>query len=186
MNDKIKAIETVYKGCRFRSRLEARWAVFFDCLGMEWRYEAEGYQLKNRWWLPDFWLPKLKVLVEIKATEEETGIVFGEIFSNYWGEDYANSWSLPGIPVVIWGDIPIPEDLPTNHIAVPWDEWYEFCICEYCGAVGLEFESRSGRIKCGCPDPGDGRSNAGDPRISAAYRAARSARFERGESGAPR
>ena len=26
----IKAIETYYKGYRFRSRLEARWAVFFD------------------------------------------------------------------------------------------------------------------------------------------------------------
>jgi hypothetical protein len=25
-----KAIETHYKGYRFRSRLEARWAVFFD------------------------------------------------------------------------------------------------------------------------------------------------------------
>ena len=28
----IKAIETVYNGYRFRSRLEARWAVFFDAL----------------------------------------------------------------------------------------------------------------------------------------------------------
>lgn len=26
----IKAIDTYYKGYRFRSRLEARWAVFFD------------------------------------------------------------------------------------------------------------------------------------------------------------
>lgn len=26
----IKPIETRYKGCRFRSRPEARWAVFFD------------------------------------------------------------------------------------------------------------------------------------------------------------
>lgn len=28
----VKAIDTVYKGYRFRSRLEARWAVFFDAL----------------------------------------------------------------------------------------------------------------------------------------------------------
>lgn len=26
----IKAIDTIYKGYKFRSRLEARWAVFFD------------------------------------------------------------------------------------------------------------------------------------------------------------
>lgn len=30
MNNQIKAIETKYKGYRFRSRLEARYAVAFD------------------------------------------------------------------------------------------------------------------------------------------------------------
>jgi len=51
----IKAIETVYKGYRFRSRLEARWAVFFDALGIDWKYEHEGYDLGEMgWYLPDF------------------------------------------------------------------------------------------------------------------------------------
>jgi len=49
-------IETVYKGYKFRSRLEARWAVFFDSLGIKWEYEKEGYKLKHGWYLPDFWL----------------------------------------------------------------------------------------------------------------------------------
>jgi len=54
----IKAIETQYKGYRFRSRLEARWAVLFDALGVEWIYEKEGFDLGNAgWYLPDFWLP---------------------------------------------------------------------------------------------------------------------------------
>jgi len=54
----IKAIETRYKGYRFRSRLEARWAVFFDTLGIEWEYEKEGYDLGDAGlYLPDFWLP---------------------------------------------------------------------------------------------------------------------------------
>lgn len=53
----IKAIETVYHGYRFRSRLEARWAVFFDTLGIKWAYEAEGYDLGDAgWYLPDFWI----------------------------------------------------------------------------------------------------------------------------------
>jgi len=57
MND-IKPIETHYKGYRFRSRLEARWAVFFDAIGIEWEYEKEGYNLgKMGYYLPDFWLP---------------------------------------------------------------------------------------------------------------------------------
>ena len=43
----LKAIETEYKGYRFRSRLEARWAVFFDACGVKWEYEPEGYVLSG-------------------------------------------------------------------------------------------------------------------------------------------
>ncbi len=43
----FKAIETLYKGYRFRSRLEARWAVFFDALGLKWEYEKEGFGGKD-------------------------------------------------------------------------------------------------------------------------------------------
>ena len=51
----IKAIETEYNGYRFRSRLEARWAVFFDELGVEYEYEPEGFDLGNGlYYLPDF------------------------------------------------------------------------------------------------------------------------------------
>ena len=39
----IKPIETYYNGYRFRSRLEARWAVFFDALGVPYEYEPEGF-----------------------------------------------------------------------------------------------------------------------------------------------
>ena len=35
----IKAVQTEYNGYKFRSRLEARWAVFFDTLGIEYEYE---------------------------------------------------------------------------------------------------------------------------------------------------
>ena len=68
----IKPIETVYKGYRFRSRLEARWAVFFDALGIKYYYEHEGFDLKGEgWYLPDFWLPELKTWIEIKGNPEE-------------------------------------------------------------------------------------------------------------------
>jgi hypothetical protein len=32
----VNAIETVYRGSLFRSRLEARWAAFFDLFGWDW------------------------------------------------------------------------------------------------------------------------------------------------------
>ena len=55
MNE-IKAIPTEYKGYLFRSRLEARWAVFFDAMGIEYEYESEGLVLSDgSWYLPDFY-----------------------------------------------------------------------------------------------------------------------------------
>lgn len=67
-----KAIETAYKGYRFRSRLEARWAVFFDAMGIEWEYEKEGYDLGEAGrYLPDFWLPELRLWAEIKPSKIE-------------------------------------------------------------------------------------------------------------------
>lgn len=54
----IKPIETTYNGYKFRSRLEAKWAVFFDALNIKWEYESEGYEFgENEKYLPDFWLP---------------------------------------------------------------------------------------------------------------------------------
>ena len=55
----VNAIETEYNGYRFRSRLEARWAVFFDSLGIKYRYEVEGFNLHGVYYLPDFWLPHI-------------------------------------------------------------------------------------------------------------------------------
>lgn len=50
-----KPIETPYKGYMFKTRLKARWAVFFDALGVKWEYEPEGYELDDGTrLLPDF------------------------------------------------------------------------------------------------------------------------------------
>ena len=72
MGNVMKAIETVYKGYRFRSRLEARWAVFFNYIGVEWDYEPEGYVLDNgEWYLPDFLITSngMSFWCEIKGKE---------------------------------------------------------------------------------------------------------------------
>ena len=79
----IKAIETFYKGYHFRSRLEARWAVFFDTLGIQWKYEDQGFEkdvptsvngelvYKTERYLPDFYLPNQwgggGIYVEVKG-----------------------------------------------------------------------------------------------------------------------
>jgi len=62
----IKAIPTQYHGYKFRSRLEARFAVFFDALNQGFRYEPEGYNLERGLnYLPDFFLDA-GYFVEIK------------------------------------------------------------------------------------------------------------------------
>lgn len=91
----IKPIETEYRGYRFRSRLEARWAIFFDALGIEYIYESEGYKCtdinqllalcgkdgkdltdeeiescKTIFYLPDFFLPQFGIHVEVKGCDE--------------------------------------------------------------------------------------------------------------------
>lgn len=66
----MKAIETIYKGYRFRSRLEARWAVFFDAIGWPYTYEAEGYELPSGRYLPDFYLPTENAFIEIKPSRD--------------------------------------------------------------------------------------------------------------------
>ena len=67
----VRPIETQYKGYRFRSRLEARWAVFFDELGVAYEYELEGFSLPSgKSYLPDFYLPDIGVFVEVKPTKK--------------------------------------------------------------------------------------------------------------------
>ena len=71
-----KAIPTKYTGHTFRSRLEARWAAFFDVC--EWDWEYEPVDLDG--WIPDFRLTsrapecsryhRTSVLVEVKPINE--------------------------------------------------------------------------------------------------------------------
>jgi len=63
------AIPTEYNGIRFRSRLEARWAVFYDSLQIDYIYEEEGFALKNVWYLPDFYLPAQDCYIEVKGPD---------------------------------------------------------------------------------------------------------------------
>jgi hypothetical protein len=71
----LQPIETHYAGCRFRSRLEARWAVFMDQIDVTWEYEFQGFRLPSGRYLPDFRLPHAQVYLEIKGsapTKRET------------------------------------------------------------------------------------------------------------------
>lgn len=97
METTIRAIETTYNGYRFRSRLEARWAVFLDSFGEPWSYEVEGYELPSGRYLPDFWLPRLNCWLEIKGVEPMTD-------ERSRCEELAHG---TGRPVAIASDLPV-------------------------------------------------------------------------------
>lgn len=62
----ISAIETKALGYRFRSRTEARWAIFFDAGHIRYEYEPEGIKDGDIMYLPDFYLPDFDLYVEVK------------------------------------------------------------------------------------------------------------------------
>ena len=74
----IRAIETEYAGYLFRSRLEAKWAVFFDELELTWKYESEGYYVDTprgrKKYLPDFWLEDTAQWGEVKGHLDAEGM----------------------------------------------------------------------------------------------------------------
>lgn len=63
----MQALPTTYKGYKMRSRLEAKWACFWDLLGVAWEYELDAFDLGDVRYLPDFWLPDFRAWVEIKG-----------------------------------------------------------------------------------------------------------------------
>lgn len=97
----LKAIETRYSGYRFRSRLEARWAVFFDALGIPWEYEKEGFDLgENGWYLPDFWLPDKECWVEIKGTKPDDRMSKAYALEAATDKTVFVQWGLPTVGAV--------------------------------------------------------------------------------------
>lgn len=107
----IRPIETIYNGYRFRSRLEAKWAVFFDSAGIEYEYEPQGYELPDgRKYLPDFYLinvyPRFSnyrgIWLEVKGALSDEDYSRISIFSG----DYDTDKNLKERPIIIVGQIP--------------------------------------------------------------------------------
>lgn len=178
----IRAIETRYNGHRFRSRLEARWAVFFDGLGVPYEYEKEGFDLGAAGqYLPDFWLPtiwlhreKQGAWVEVKATgravldsQEKFAAMAnaGQDLVVVVGEPYLVS---PGV-----GYLACPIHGVDNAIGVPVPCAAPSCDC----LLWVDPDRLREAVAI------FGSEEAYLPRWRSALDQSRSARFEHGESG---
>ena len=105
----VKSIDTFYNGYRFRSRLEARWAVFFDHAFIDYQYEPEGFLLSDgSCYLPDFYLPLFRMYVEIKPTtisSEELVTAENKMVQLFNGEIFSEKGK--GITVALFQGDPI-------------------------------------------------------------------------------
>lgn len=179
----FKAIETYFDGYRFRSRLEARWAVFFKTLGIPYEYEIEGYQMGDLFYLPDFWLPEQEYWIEIKGEYPDEG------------EDRKARMLCEGTDqrvYLFYEGIPDPDRLfeacscfayfPSQYydgtIIAQRDEDYRWCQCPVCGYCGVSYCGKNERLPCPHQNEWGKGSNYASDELVEAYRVARSARFE--------
>jgi hypothetical protein len=116
----LKPIETYYNGYRFRSRLEARWAVFFDALGVKYEYEPEGFFLPSgKMYLPDFRVKcygkrgeihktPFDLYIEVKGfmTQEDAEKINEFANVHVHTEDEFFGWYEPENPILIVTNIP--------------------------------------------------------------------------------
>lgn len=144
MQSEIKAKPTQYKNILFRSRLEARWAVYFDQLGINWLYEPEYDDVEFGGCLilykPDFYLTDYDLWVEVKAvsirhlSDNEIRKIVG------WAKNYLEILVLSGPPR-------IPKENTAAHYLYTFNTkkqksnrpvaqiWW--CECPKCGKIDI-------------------------------------------------
>jgi hypothetical protein len=176
----IQPIQTAYHGCLFRSRLEARWAVFFDTLQIPWEYEPEGFQTSAGPYLPDFriqfrrhvwtWFEVKSDMAPPADPRHRAFADAGEYLTVARGlpESFADQF-IPRQPKLITLDPP-PRG---GWQQVGWECWKFDSHLGLTSITAAQYEQIPLRQ---LPRRG--------ARINQAYRAARSARFEHGQVGA--
>lgn len=197
----IKAIETFYNGHRFRSRLEARWAVAFDVLGIGWEYEPEGFETSSGPYLPDFRFDDRSVLhsggsdgrlwAEVKGDADRiSGAEAAKILAFAFAPGEPR-WivSLGPIPdpgaygfFTGWGIVDgCPRAMSWTLAAGRWEAYGDYWGDPHRDTLPLF----RGHFRRKVSDD-SGVEGPGGSAVSYAFRVARTARFEYGESGAQR
>jgi hypothetical protein len=204
----IKAIPTRYAGCHFRSRLEARWAVFFDALGIRWEYEPQGFELRWRLlnnddtfqYLPDFWLPDMGIHVEVKGvwTSGEMEKFFNAVAAmgtcRNDGEfvNFVTLGSTDGYQCERWAPMEFHFHKGDLYMS-PWDVGGGgHCTGTHAKIVASDYGVPESWLQHGWTTESLGAfmslggkfARGRDTKTQAALTAARSARFEHGQSGA--
>ncbi len=152
-----RPIPTRYAGHLFRSRNEARWAVFFNMLNVRWQYEPEGYTDGRIRYLPDFWLPDFDCFWEVKP-DDQYDMAKIDMLVKATGKTVYVAIGPPGISSSSNGHIP-PGDSCFEDRSLGafmhspswgWDCQHQWCQCPFCGRLGIEYLAAADRLGCGC------------------------------------
>ena len=172
----IKAIPTKHRDVKFKSKLEAGWAKWLDENSIVWSYETEGFRVNNEWYLPDFWLPKIRTIIEVKGMiqgiekakrfynalqKKNMNYVLLHLTEEQKGEtpqspdEIAKSmvWWSPHTLFILGGS-PIPSFYDIDNAT---DYGYVIIKCKECGATSLSPQSCS--FECRACGGHDGDSN---------------------------
>lgn len=167
----MEAKKTLYNNTLFRSKLEAKWAVFFDKCFIKYTYEPEAFLCSdNKQYTPDFFLPEaalrtghefdcktqdfikmsLGVYIEIKPL----GYVCDEDYKKRISEAIHPSplILLVGDPVSAINENQVRDQENRNEQLSPyWDNCMVLMYCKNCGKVKFEFDEGNYYIcnKCG-------------------------------------
>lgn len=111
---------TTYKNIKFRSKLETKWAVFFDCMDMKYEYEPHIFDLGGVRYLPDFYLPDFGYAeVKYKGGDFSKPEKFVEVTKE-------SIWLCEGTPeakvydLLYWDDIQVMR----TKVTPLWDQGY--------------------------------------------------------------
>jgi hypothetical protein len=191
----MKAIQTQYKGYLFRSRLEARWAVFFDACGIDFEYEPEGYDLGNGlMYLPDFLLHGVDgrgggdLYVEVKGQMTDADAKKINRFYELGKED-SDAYGKSKTAILVVGNIPSGSDIDDILWCIEgeayanngdWPNSYNFETIDGDYFAAYPGINKNGKLEL-FGDDSNYLRDMDDAATEKAYRIARQARFEHGE-----
>ncbi len=139
----MRAIPTVYDGEQYRSRLEVRWKIFFDALNIQTVYEPRTFALISGNYIPDLWLPRQQVYVEIKGFEDHQSKSFDDSIRY---QELVNQTKTPLLRIKGWPDptrykcrLYVPNQHRHIYPGLHWASFAEGYNQQLCLAEGDKF-----------------------------------------------
>lgn len=184
-----KALETKYNGCWHRSRLEARWAVFFKTCGIDYVYEKQGYETSPRiWYLPDFYLKDVygmeELWIEVKGVMDDEDAEKIKTFAGIGKPEKEKN------PILVLGEIPnggkfseVLHNIDCRGHMYKEDEWpneFNFLTVNGSDCTAIPGVNKDGKFQL-FNSMRDFAENANIRKTKLAYDAARQERFKNNE-----